>query len=111
MSVRERGEGNPRQQVNLAGQRVKTCRRLAAGEARRGGALRKSPTGHQLMRGEQLRVAGNEPRCLVVVGGLGVAGNVAGDEPCGRRSRAKVSPRLRGTARRVVRCVVPLGMQ
>ena len=52
MSVRERGEVNPRQQVNLAGQRVKACRRLAAGEARRGGALRKSPTGHHLMRGE-----------------------------------------------------------
>ena len=105
MSVRERGEVNPRQQVNLAGQRVKTCRRLAAGEARRGGALRKSPTGHQLMRGEQLRVARNEPRRLVVVVGLGVAGNVAGDEFGGDRGSGELGlvARGHGEARGLVR--------
>ena len=48
---------------------------------------------------------------MVVVVELGVAGNVAGDDFGGRRSRVKTNPRLRETARLVVRCVGLLGMQ
>ena len=59
--------------------------------------------------GGHLRVAETEPRLLVVVVELGVAGDVAGDDFGGRRSRVKMDPTLRGTARPVVRCVGPLG--
>ena len=61
--------------------------------------------------GGHLRVAGSKPQRLVVVVELGVIGNVASDDLGGRRSRVKMSPRLQGTARRVVRCVGLLGMQ
>ena len=61
--------------------------------------------------GGHLRVAGSKPALLVVVVELGVAGNVAGDDLGGRRSRVKMNPRLRDTARHVVRCVGLLGMQ
>ena len=59
--------------------------------------------------GGNLRVAGSKPQLLVAVVDLGAAGNVAGDDFGGRRSRVKTNPRLRGTARHVVRCVGPLG--
>ena len=63
----------------------------------------------QMGGGEHLRVARTEPQLLVAVVELGVAGDVAGDDFGGRRSRVKMDPTLRGTARHVVRCVGPLG--
>ena len=66
-------------------------------------------SGDQTGGGRHLQVAETEPRLLVVVVELGVAGDVTGDDFGGRRSRVKTNPRLRGTARHVVRCVGPLG--
>ena len=45
--------------------------------------MRDCSSGDQKDGGEYLRVAGGEPRRLVVVVELGVAGINAGDEPCG----------------------------
>ena len=59
--------------------------------------------------GGHLRAAGTEPQLLVVVVELGLAGNIAGDDFGGRRSRVKMDPTLRGMARLVVKCVGPLG--
>ena len=73
-----------------------TRRRLAADEARRGGAVRVSCSTDQMDGGDHLRVAGNEPRRLVVVVELGVAGNIAGDELCGCRSSGEVEPEATG---------------
>ena len=86
-----------------------TRRRLAAGEAERGGESGFVHSGDQMGSGEHLQVAGTEPQLLVAVVELGVAGDVAGDDFRGRRSRVKTSLRLRGTVRDVVRCVGPLG--
>ena len=66
-------------------------------------------SGDQKGGGGHLHVAETEPRLLVVVVELGVAGDVAGDDFGGRRSRVKMNPKLRGTGRHVVRCVGPLG--
>ena len=63
-----------------------TRRRLAAGEARRGGGVRDPCSGDQMGGGEHLQVAGTEPQLLVAVVELGVAGDVAGDDFGGRRS-------------------------
>ena len=49
-----------------------------------------------MVGGDHLRVAGNKPRCLVAVVGLGVAGNVTGDDLGGRRSSAEVEHGARG---------------
>ena len=68
-------------------------------------------SGDQMDGGEHLRVAETESRLLVVVVELGVAGDVAGDDFGGRRSRVKMDPTVWGTARPVVRCVGPLGMR
>ena len=67
--------------------------------------------GDQMGGGEHLRVAGNESQLLVVVVELGVTGNIVGDDLGSRQSRMKMSPRLQGTARRVVRCVGLLGLR
>ena len=40
--------------------------------------------------GDHLHIAGNEPRRLVAVMELGVAGNVTGNELCGCRSSGEV---------------------
>ena len=61
--------------------------------------------------GGHLRVAGNEPRQVVVVVVLGVAGNDAGDDLCGCRSSGKVEPVARGAARGVRWCYGILGMR
>ena len=66
-------------------------------------------SGDQTGGGRHLRVAETEPRLLVVVVELGVAGDVAGDDFGGRRSSVKMDPTVRGMARPVVRCVGPLG--
>ena len=66
-------------------------------------------SGDQKGDGGHLGVAETEPWLLVVVVELGVAGDVAGDNFGGRRSRVKTNPRLRSTSRHVVRCVGPLG--
>ena len=66
-------------------------------------------SGDQMGGGEHLQVAGTEPQLLVAVVELGAAGNVAGDDFGGRRSRVKMDPTLRGTARPVEMCVGPLG--
>ena len=58
------------------------------------------PSGDQINGGDYLRIAGNEPQRLVVVVGLGVAGNVADDELGGRRSRVRMISRLRCTGGR-----------
>ena len=54
--------------------------------------MRDPPSGDQKDGGEYLRVAGGEPRRLVVVVELGVAGIDAGDEPCGCRGTGVVEP-------------------
>ena len=54
-------------------------------------------SGDQMSGGGHLRVAGSKPQLLVVVVELGVAGNVAGDELGGRRSRVRTVSRLRCT--------------
>ena len=69
-----------------AGHRVSGRRRLAAGEAERGGGSAFARYGHQTGGGEHLRAPGNEPQLLVVMVELGVAGDVAGDDFGGRRS-------------------------
>ena len=88
-----------------------THRRLAAGEARRDGESANLRSGDQMVGGDHLRVAGSKPQRLVAMVGLGVAGNVTGDDLCSRQSRVKMNPRLWDTARHVVRCVGLLGMQ
>ena len=70
----------------LAGQRVKACRRLAAGEARRGGVLRDLPTGHHLLRGEQLRAAGARSHPAMVMAWPGSGRSITGEELGGGRS-------------------------
>ena len=70
-------------EVNLGPHGVKqgqTRRRLAAGKARRGRAVRVLHSGDQKDGGDHLRDAGSEPRRVVAVGGAGVAGNIAGDK-------------------------------
>ena len=52
--------------------------------------MRDPPSGDQKDGGEYLRVAGGEPRRLVVVVELGVAGIDAGDEPGGCRGTGVV---------------------
>ena len=53
-------------------------------------------SGDQKGGGGHLRDAGSEPRCLVVVVELGVAGNIAGDGLGGPRSSGKVEPEAMG---------------
>ena len=55
-------------------------------------------SGDQMGGGEHLRVAGTEPQLLVAVVELGAAGNIAGDDFGGRRSRVKTNPRLQVAA-------------
>ena len=50
----------------------------------------------QMGGGDHLRVARSEPRRVVVAVGLGVAGNVTGDELCGCRSSSEAEPVARG---------------
>ena len=90
MSLRERGRSTCVRRVNLAGQRVKACRRLAAGEARRGDVLRDFPTGHHLLCGEQLRAAGARPHPAVVMAWPGSGWSIAGDELGGGRSSGQL---------------------
>ena len=73
-----------------------TRRRLAAGEARRGGGVQDPCSGDQMGGGGHLRVAGNEPPRLVAVVELGVAGNITGDELCGCWSSGEVEPEATG---------------
>ena len=68
-------------------------------------------SGDQMSDGGHLRVAGSKPQLLVVVVELWVARNVTSDDLGGRRSRVKMNPRLRDTARHVVRCVGLLGVK
>ena len=65
-----------------------TRRRLAAGEARRGGGLRVSCSGNQNDGGDVLRVAGELPHPVVQVAGHGDAVNDAGELDSGGRSSA-----------------------
>ena len=71
--MRERGKSNRAVGSNHAGQRVSGRRRLAAGESRRGGALRDLPTEHRLAREAQLRDADARSHPTVVVVEAGVA--------------------------------------
>ena len=88
-------------------QRGQTRRRLATGEAKRGGAVRVSPTGYSSRHRWALRLAGSEPRQVVLVVGLGVAGNGAGDVFGGGRSSGELEPvaRKHGEAHELVRWV------
>ena len=52
---------------------VKAHRRLDTGEARDGGAARKTPTGHGFTRGLLLRLAGDAAHLMERTGGAGVA--------------------------------------
>ena len=72
------------------GQTTLTRRRLAAGDVQTRRWSAGSPSGDQKDGGEYLRVAGGEPRRLVVVVELGVAGIDAGNEPCGCRGTGVV---------------------
>ena len=86
-------------QDDVSGQRNspgQTCRRLAAGEARRGGGSALVLSGDQMSGGGHLRVAGSKPQLLVVVVELGVAGNVASDDLGGRRSSGEDKPEAKG---------------
>ena len=65
-------------------------RRLAAGEAERGGGARDRRSGDHSGGGEALRVAGRAPRLPVESVGVGAAGIGAGVDLGGRRSSAKV---------------------
>ena len=84
--MRERGKSNRAVGSTHAGQRVSGRRRLAAGESRRGGALRDSPTGRRLAREAQLRDADARPHPTVVVARPGSGRSGAGDELGGGRS-------------------------
>ena len=59
-------------------------------------AVRVSSSGDQMDGGGHRRGAGSEPRRVVVVVELQVAGNDAGDELCGCRSSGEVEPIARG---------------
>ena len=72
------------------GQTTLTRRRLAAGDVQTRRWSAGSPSGDQKDGGEYLCVAGGEPRRLVVVVELGVAGIDAGDEPGGCRGTGVV---------------------
>ena len=61
-----------------------------------GGAARVSHSGDQIDGGARLRDAGSDPHRLVVVAGLGVAGNDAGDEFGGGRSSGELGLVARG---------------
>ena len=74
------------------GQTTLTRRRLAAGDVQTRRRLRDSSSGDQRGGGGHLRVAGSNPRRLVVEVELGVAGNDAGDELCGCRGTGEVGP-------------------
>ena len=63
-----------------------THQRFDAGDDRRNGGLRKTPTGDHLRGGEALRDEETRPRLVVVVFGLGVVGKGAGDVFGGGRS-------------------------
>ena len=69
---------------------VKPHRRHDAGEIRDGGESAFCHSGDQMDGGRHLRVAEVEPRLLVVVVGLGVAGVGAGGDFGGRRSSGAV---------------------
>ena len=60
--------------------------------------MRVSCSGDQMGGGDHLRVARGEPRRVVVVVGLGVAGNNAGDELCGCRGSGERGLVIRGQA-------------
>ena len=62
-------------------------------------------SGDQKDGGDHLREAGREPRRMVAVGGVGVAGNVVGDEFGGGQSSGEVElvARGQGEARGLVR--------
>ena len=72
------------------GQTTLTRWRLAAGDVQTRRWSAGSPSGDQKDGGEYLCVAGGEPRRLVVVVELGVAGIDAGDEPGGCRGTGVV---------------------
>ena len=74
----------------ILGQTTLTRRRLAAGNVQTRRRLRDLPSGDQKDDGDHLRVAGSEPRRVVVVVELQVTGNDAGDELCGCRSSGEV---------------------
>ena len=83
MSLTQGSQPGPTQStsaVKPTGQWVKACRRLAAGEARRGGVLRDLPTGLHFLRGKQLRAAGARPHPAVVMAWPGSGRSIAGDE-------------------------------
>ena len=80
--------------MTLGGQpqvgQVKPHRRQDAGEVRDGGESAFCHSGNQMDGGRHLRVAEVEPRLLVVVVGLGVAGVDGGELSCGGRSSGAV---------------------
>ena len=78
------------------GQQGQTRRCLAAGEARRGGAVWVLHSNDQMDDGDLLRVAGSKTRRVVAVGGAGVVGNVAGNDLGGRRSSGEVETEATG---------------
>ena len=88
-----------------AGQRVNGRRCLAAGESRRGGALRDSPTGRSLAREARIWDADARPHPTVVVARSGSGRSGAGDDLGGRRSSGEDEPEAtgHGEARGVVR--------
>ena len=88
--MRERGKSNRAVGLTHAGQRVSGRRRLAAGESRRGGALRVLPIGSHLACGVQLRDADARPHPTVVVARPGSGRSGTGDELGGGRSSVEL---------------------
>ena len=76
--------------------------RLVAGNASNGGGRRKRCSGHGLMRGWVLRVAGNVAHPTVAVFGAGVAGVNGGELFCGRRSSGNLGVALQSMGGGVV---------
>ena len=80
------------------GQTTLTRRRLAAGEARRGGGLRVSCSGNQNDGGEHLHIAGSKPHRVVAVGGAGVPETSPAMSLAAAGARACSVSALHGTA-------------
>ena len=93
------------QGVKLVVKTGQTRRRLAAGEAKRGGVLRKTAVGHGSSCGWVRWRALALPHRMVVVAGPGVAGDDGNKLDGGDRRRACVEMRLQ-VPRRCVRSTV-----
>ena len=75
---------------------VGSCRSFAGGDHQRGGESGFGHSDDQMGRGGHLGGAGDEPKLLVELAGVGVAGIGTGDDLGGRRSSAEGKLEARG---------------